>query len=214
MPAPPGTAASWAAEGVSGRRQVTPRWTAEPESGMRPVLRRPAAFTEQAFPARAGVRRQHASRGAERSGSSARPGRPLTWHSKPSRPWWSSAPSRGAARPRCRCRPGPRSAGLPWLRGKRSVARPPAAGSPRPGTHSGFNRAPRAPHARACAPRRPGPLSARAAESEARTFASAGAKEGGASGERRGKRGATHTAARLEVKAGERPRAPEAGPSS
>lgn len=132
IPAPPGTAASWAAEGVSGRRQVTPRWTAGPESGMGPVLRRLAALTAQAFPARAGVQRQHVSRGARSGqGSPRAPDAPLTWHSKPSRPWWSSAPSPGAVRPRCRCRPGQRSAGLPWLRGKRSLARQPPVSAPR-----------------------------------------------------------------------------------
>lgn len=181
IPAPPGTAASWAAEGVSGRRQVTPRWTAEPESGMGPVLRRPTAFTAQAFPARAGVRRQHASRGAERSGSSARPGRPLTWRSKPSRPWWSSAPSRGAARPRCRCRPGPRSAGLPWLRGKRSLARrPPGLRAQELTPASTARRAPRtlAPaHRAARGPSAPGPPNPRPALSQLPEQRRAGPRE-------------------------------------
>lgn len=48
---------------------------------------------------------------------------PLTWHSKPSRPWWFSAPSPGAVRPRCPCRPGPHSVELPWRQRKRSAAR-------------------------------------------------------------------------------------------
>lgn len=46
---------------------------------------------------------------------------PLTWHSKPSRPWWFSAPSPEATRPRCPCRRGPHSAGLPWRQRRRSV---------------------------------------------------------------------------------------------
>lgn len=73
------------------------------------------------------------------------PGGPLTWHSKPSRPWWFSAPSPGAARPRCPCRPGLRSAGLPWLQRRRPVTRSLArcrVSATR--THSRFNRAPRA----------------------------------------------------------------------
>lgn len=46
---------------------------------------------------------------------------PLTWHSKPSRPWWFSAPNPEATRPRCPCHRGPRSAGLPWRQRRRSV---------------------------------------------------------------------------------------------
>lgn len=50
---------------------------------------------------------------------------PLTWHSKPSRPWWFSAPSPGAVHPRCPCHPGPHIAELPWRQMRLSVTHSP-----------------------------------------------------------------------------------------
>lgn len=93
-------------------RRPEPTKTPAPAGTLRPVSQSLSPRTALApGPARTGA-------GSRRvlGQVSPRPGGPLTWHSKPSRPWWFSPPSPGAARPRCPCRPGRRSVALPWQR--------------------------------------------------------------------------------------------------
>lgn len=67
---PPGQQSVWAPPGDPALdSRARKRWGLS--------LRLHSLFHCAGLPARAGVRRQHVSRGAERSGSSARPGRPL-----------------------------------------------------------------------------------------------------------------------------------------